>query len=411
MAPPHGAESSASVPPLFKCPISLELMKDPVTLCTGQTYDRCSIGPWLEKGNTTCPATMLQLESLEVVPNHTLRRLIQEWCRSSQPPVSIPAVKVRLDPQIIANLMQDIASPSGSVLGVLKNLRSVMRDERSGPRCVRDAGGVSVICALLAAASSGNSEEWFEVYEEAVAVLVSLVPVCDHEQLKLGLVGCGGVVVGSMTSVLCKGSLDSRVSVASIITVLANSTTDLHFRESAKVFVSLGKLLREDLYLKAIKASLRALLALCKANRRNHILAVEAGVVPALIELLPELQKSNAERALGILDLLCAMAEGRAAVMEHDLAMAVFVSLFHTISTPATEYIVSILWSLCQASPGSLAAAQQAGVFAPLLLLLQMECAPKTRHKCGELLKQVKVTGWKEISCDAHFFYPFISTV
>jgi len=33
--------------------------------------------PWLEAGNHTCPATMQTLASLELVPNHTLRRLIQ----------------------------------------------------------------------------------------------------------------------------------------------------------------------------------------------------------------------------------------------------------------------------------------------------------------------------------------------
>lgn len=391
------------VPALFKCPISLELMKDPVTLCTGQTYDRCSIAPWLAKGHTTCPATMLQLETLDVVPNHTLRRLIQEWCRRSRPTVTDPTpVKPHVDRELIATLMQDV-----SKLGSLKMLRTVTRDDRSAARAVRDAAGVAVISALL----ESGCDDSVELHEEAVAVLVSLLPVCDKAELQLGLVRSGGVVVPSLLSVLLKGSLDSRVNVATIIAALAhNSTSELQFREAPQVFMCLGKLLREDLYPKAIKAGLRAILALCKAQRKHHILAVEAGVVPALIELLPELQKSNAERALGTLDLLCAMAEGRAAVMDHDLAMAVFVSLFHTISSPATEYIVSILWSLCQASPGSLAAAQQAGVFAPLLLLLQMECAPKTRHKCRELLKQVKTTGWKEISCDAHYFYPFIST-
>lgn len=399
------------VPPLFKCPISLELMKDPVTLCTGQTYDRCSIAPWLENGHTTCPATMLQLESLHVVPNHTLRRLIQEWYRRNRPSMeSLPLIKVQADPAFLATLMQEIALGPES-LAPLKKLRGVMRDNA---RSVRDAGGVSVISALLASQESGcedSSEDCIEVYEEALAVLVALVPVCDHQELKLGLVGGGAVVVSSITCVLSKGSLDSRVNAAIIVTILANTTPELHFRDAKSVFVSLGKLLREDLYPRAIKASLRAFLAFCKAHRRNHILAVEAGVVPALIELLPELQKSNAERALGILDLVCNMAEGRAAVMDHDLAMAVFVSLFHSISAPATEYIVSILWSLCQASQSSLAAAEQAGVFAPLLLLLQMECAPKTRHKCGELLKQVKRPEWKEISCDNEFFYPFISTV
>jgi hypothetical protein len=51
-------EAAAVVPSFFKCPISLELMRDPVVLCTGQSYKRSSIEPWLEAGNHTCPTTM-----------------------------------------------------------------------------------------------------------------------------------------------------------------------------------------------------------------------------------------------------------------------------------------------------------------------------------------------------------------
>jgi hypothetical protein len=68
--------------PLAKCPISLELMRDPVVLCIGQSYEQSIIEPWLEAGNHTCPATMQTLASLELVPNHTLRRLIQNWCEA-----------------------------------------------------------------------------------------------------------------------------------------------------------------------------------------------------------------------------------------------------------------------------------------------------------------------------------------
>jgi hypothetical protein len=75
-------EAAAMVPLFFKCPISLELMKDPVVLCTGQSYERSSIEPWLEAGNHTCLAMMQTLVSLELVPNHTLRRFIQNWCET-----------------------------------------------------------------------------------------------------------------------------------------------------------------------------------------------------------------------------------------------------------------------------------------------------------------------------------------
>jgi len=76
------AAAAVVVPSFFKCLISLELMRDPVVLCTGQSYEQSSIEPWLEAGNHTCPATMQMLASLELVPNHTLQRLIQNWCEA-----------------------------------------------------------------------------------------------------------------------------------------------------------------------------------------------------------------------------------------------------------------------------------------------------------------------------------------
>ncbi|KAK4353538.1 hypothetical protein RND71_025732 [Anisodus tanguticus] len=72
-------EPEMGIPPLFRCPISLDLFKDPVTLCTGQTYDRSSIEKWLSSGNSTCPVTMQKLHDSSIVPNTTLRHLIDRW--------------------------------------------------------------------------------------------------------------------------------------------------------------------------------------------------------------------------------------------------------------------------------------------------------------------------------------------
>ncbi|KAF2558136.1 hypothetical protein F2Q68_00017223 [Brassica cretica] len=61
------------IPYHFRCPISLELMRDPVTVCTGQTYDRTSIESWVSTGtNTTCPVTRAPLSDFTLIPNHTL---------------------------------------------------------------------------------------------------------------------------------------------------------------------------------------------------------------------------------------------------------------------------------------------------------------------------------------------------
>nr|CAD1823262.1 unnamed protein product [Ananas comosus var. bracteatus] len=46
------------LPEEFRCPISLEVMRDPVILTwSGQTYDRPSIQRWLDSGSRTCPLT------------------------------------------------------------------------------------------------------------------------------------------------------------------------------------------------------------------------------------------------------------------------------------------------------------------------------------------------------------------
>lgn len=74
----------------FRCPISLELMSDPVTIETGHTYDRSSILKWFSSGNLMCPKTGKRLSSTEMVPNLVLRRLIQQHCYTNG--ISIPFV-------------------------------------------------------------------------------------------------------------------------------------------------------------------------------------------------------------------------------------------------------------------------------------------------------------------------------
>lgn len=414
MMTPPGAEKVV-VPMLYRCPISLELMKDPVTLCTGQTYDRASIEQWLEAGNTTCPATMQQLETLDIVPNHTLRRLIEEWCaKHSFSLVRVSPPKPFLDPKAVATLVQEV-SQAVDPLPALQKVRNLVRDGERSRRCVRDCGGVPALVSLLSNQENQDDQETVSgsvsstmAAEEALAILAALAPVCDNELIQNSLVS-GSEVATSLALFICTGSLDAKVNAARIVAAILEADCEIQFskEEGPKVFESLGKMLREDLYPKAIKASLKVLLDLCKFEW-NRDLVVAAGITAPLIELLPELQKSNAEQALGILELLSTTVRGSAAIADHDLAMAVFVSQFHTISILATEHIVSILWSLCKASRDSIVAAQQAGMFAPLLLLLQVDCAPRTRQKCSELLKQMKSSWNDHASCCAqhNFFLP-----
>ncbi|XP_019428406.1 PREDICTED: putative E3 ubiquitin-protein ligase LIN-1 isoform X4 [Lupinus angustifolius] len=73
--------TSGSKPPKdFVCAITGQIFCDPVTLETGQTYERKAIQEWLRTGNTTCPITRQPL-SASALPktNYVLKRLITSW--------------------------------------------------------------------------------------------------------------------------------------------------------------------------------------------------------------------------------------------------------------------------------------------------------------------------------------------
>ena len=80
-----GSKSQRSdvVPPHFQCPVSMELMMDPVMVSTGHTYDRHCIQRWLEQGHKTCPVTGARLRHNELIPNFALRSAIQEWAAAN----------------------------------------------------------------------------------------------------------------------------------------------------------------------------------------------------------------------------------------------------------------------------------------------------------------------------------------
>eukprot|EP00038_Savillea_parva_P019814 m.29034 g.29034 ORF g.29034 m.29034 type:complete len:908 (+) comp4566_c0_seq1:234-2957(+) len=68
----------AECPPSFKCPVTQEVMRDPVCTCDGHTFERQSIEQWLISHDTS-PLTGLRLESRTLLPNVALRCAIEEY--------------------------------------------------------------------------------------------------------------------------------------------------------------------------------------------------------------------------------------------------------------------------------------------------------------------------------------------
>jgi len=65
----------------FKCPITQDIMKEPVLSADGYSYERTAIEKWFEVSNNS-PLTGLPLSDKTLRPNHNLRSQINTFCSS-----------------------------------------------------------------------------------------------------------------------------------------------------------------------------------------------------------------------------------------------------------------------------------------------------------------------------------------
>ncbi|KAL4636217.1 WD repeat, SAM and U-box domain-containing protein 1 isoform X2 [Arapaima gigas] len=70
------------VPDEFLCPITREIMKDPVLAADGYSYEREAIEGWIKTKTRSSPMTNLPLQTTLVTPNRTLKMAINRWKES-----------------------------------------------------------------------------------------------------------------------------------------------------------------------------------------------------------------------------------------------------------------------------------------------------------------------------------------
>ncbi|ESW18851.1 hypothetical protein PHAVU_006G076000 [Phaseolus vulgaris] len=92
------SSSPVPIPADFCCPLSLELMTDPVIVASGQTYERAFIKNWIDLGLTVCPKTRQTLAHTNLIPNYTVKALIANWCESNNVRLVDPTKSTNLNP-------------------------------------------------------------------------------------------------------------------------------------------------------------------------------------------------------------------------------------------------------------------------------------------------------------------------
>ena len=145
-----------------------------------------------------------------------------------------------------------------------------------------------------------------------------------------------------MALTLHKGTTEARLHAAVLLQKVSTCISDWEFiaRERINIFQGLLEIIMDEVCHNATMAALVVLIAICKKSRKNRLWAIEAGAVFSLIELLPEAEKPKCEKILDLLDMLVDYAEGRAAMADHAMGIAVVSKKIIRVSEIATKKAV-----------------------------------------------------------------------
>lgn len=366
---------SIDVPSVFICPISLEPMQDPVTLCTGQTYERSNILKWFSLGHLSCPTTMQELWDDSITPNKTLHHLIYSWFSQKY----LVMKKRSEDVQGRAlELLETLKKVKGqSRVEALKELRKVVTAHASAKKTLVDNGGVSLISSLLGPFTS------HAVGSEAIGILVNL---SLQSELKSNLMQPAKISL--MVDMLNEGSIETKINCTRLIEMLMDGEDfGSENLPSLSLLVGLLRLVKNKKHPNGVLAGLGLLKAICLHEPvRNSVVSI--GAVPQLVELLPNLSPECLELALYILEVLSTLPEGRLALKECSSTIPNLVKLLMRVSEICTQFALSILWAICKLAPDECASlAVEAGLAAKLLLVIQSGCNPVLKQRSAELLK------------------------
>jgi hypothetical protein len=97
----------SNIPKSYICPISKDIMKDPVSTCDGYTYERTEIEKWLSQNNTS-PLTNETLDNKKLITNYTLKGAINEFIVANKKINLVTDSSVKLSSENVNNNSKDI---------------------------------------------------------------------------------------------------------------------------------------------------------------------------------------------------------------------------------------------------------------------------------------------------------------
>ncbi|PON95824.1 Beta-catenin [Trema orientale] len=387
------ADTFITIPKDFCCPISLDLMRDPVIISTGQTYDRSSISRWMEEGHCTCPKTGQMLINTRLVPNRALRNLIMQWCTAHGIPYDPPEctdaaaesfaaaspTKAALEANraTAALLIQQLANGSQVAKTVAaREIRLLAKTGRENRAFIAEAGAIPHLRTIL---SSPNPI----AQENSVTAMLNLSIYDKNKSRIMDEKGC----LESIVDVLRFGhTTEARENAAAtLFSLSAVHDYKKRIADEQGAIEALAGLLREGTS-RGKKDAVTALFNL-STHTDNCVRMIEAKAVTALVSALGN--EGVAEEAAGALALIVRQPIGAEAVGNEEMAVAGLIGMMRCGTPKGKENAVAALLELCRSGG---AATKEKVVKAPalagLLQTLLFTGTKRARRKAASLARE-----------------------
>jgi len=313
-------KSGVSFPPYFRCPLSLELMLDPVIVASGQTYERQSIQKWLDHGLTVCPKTRQRLTHTNLIPNYTVKAMIATWCEENN-----------------TNRSSNSEHNTGNAFEEQKGDNSF----RSNGECNGCQNIEIEKWELQAPYIHSRSESFSSSISSSdclLAVSKDVSRVSDKYQItKVSSVDAGGIENGKNNNSNTTNS-HSRVDSHLVSNSGLNELTT-----SSHVNKLIEDLQNESIEVKSTAAE--ELRLLTKHNTENRIIVGQCGAVMPLLSLLYSDGKATQEHAVTALLNLSINEDNKALIMEAG-AIEPLIHVLKTGNDGAKENSAAALFSL-----------------------------------------------------------------
>ncbi|ESQ48028.1 hypothetical protein EUTSA_v10020785mg [Eutrema salsugineum] len=402
-------ETYITVPSFFRCPISLDVMKSPVSLCTGVTYDRASIQRWLDGGNNTCPATMQVLRTKEFVPNLTLQRLIKVWSDSvgryaggSPPPNPASARGIPTMEEVNESLKR-LSLDKDDEIRRLETLSRIVRFVKYSD-ANRDflSGKKDFVPMLVDIISGTRTTTKIKLVLIAIRILDSVIKgenEEDRERLSNLMLAKSSDCLNSILVAIQRGNLESKIESIRVLELISfDAQSKLVIAGRDGILTELIKSISTESDPALIEASLSLLITISKPKRVRSKLIAAKTITKIKDILLTEEATSVAvtEKSLKLLETLSSRKEGRSEICGGDGGRCVegVVNKVLKVSTTATEHAVTILWCLCyvfrEDKKAEVTVERSNGV-TKLLVVIQSNCSPMVRQMAKDVIKVLKI--------------------